>query len=554
MNTRHFAVWPKNIPHHLTLPATSLPYNLEVSCTRFPDKAALIFYDTRISYREFADTVDRLAGYLQQVCGIKRGDRVAVYMQNSPQFMMAYYAILRADAMVVPVNAMLMAGEVRHVLTDSGATTVFAGQEVYPRIEALKMDGALRHAVIVTYGDCLRDATDLPVPEFVGAARVRHPGTTAWTDALAANHRPAPPQAGPDDLCVLPYTSGTTGSPKGCIHTHSTVMSTLVAQTVWYGGASADSVTFCTLPLFHVTAMQASMNTPIFTGSTIVILPRWDRDVAGEMIGRYGITQWTNITTMLVDFLANPKLSQYDISSLKRIGGGGAAMPEAVAQKLKDLTGMDYIEGYGLSETIAPSHINPPDRPRKQCLGIPIFDVDARICDPETLQELGPGETGEILTHGPQVFKGYWNDPGKTAAAFVTIDGKPFFRTGDLARIDEDGYFFMVDRLKRMINASGFKVWPAEVEAMLYGHPAIREACVISAKDAYRGETVKAFVVLKPEAAGTTPEAIIDWSKEKMAAYKYPRMVEFVDALPKSGTGKVQWRLLQEKENAGPAA
>jgi fatty-acyl-CoA synthase len=296
------------------------------------------------------------------------------------------------------------------------------------------------------------------------------------------------------------------------------------------------------------------MNTPIFTGSSIVILPRWDRDVAGEMIGRYKVTQWTNITTMLVDFLANPKLSQYDISSLKRIGGGGAAMPEAVAQKLKDLTGMDYIEGYGLSETIAPSHINPPDRPRKQCLGIPIFDVDSRVCDPETLKELGPGETGEILTHGPQVFKGYWNDPGKTAAAFVTIDGKPFFRTGDLARVDEDGYFFMVDRLKRMINASGFKVWPAEVEAMLYGHPAIREACVISAKDAYRGETVKAFVVLKPEAAGTTPEAIIDWSKEKMAAYKYPRLVEFVDALPKSGTGKVQWRLLQEKENAGPAA
>jgi len=550
----HFHFWPKNVPHHLTLPRTSLWYNLDVSATRYPDKTAILFYDTHIQYTELRETSEKLAGYLQQVCGIQRGDRVAVYMQNSPQFMMAYYAILRADAMVVPVNAMLTSEELRHVVSDSGAKAIFAAQELLPRLAPLQADGMVKQVISATYSDYLRDNTDLAVPDFIRAPRAPQAGSITWQDALAAGHIPAPPRAGPDDLCVMPYTSGTTGLPKGCIHTHSTVMHTLIAQTQWYGGLSADHVSFCTLPLFHVTAMQASMNTPIYGGLTVVILPRWDRDVAGQLISRYKITQWTNITTMLVDFLANPKLAQYDISSIRRIGGGGASMPEAVAQKLKDLTKLDYVEGYGLSETIAPSHINPPERPKKQCLGVPIFDTDCRIVNPDTLEEVAQGEVGEIITNGPQVFKGYWNDDAKTRAAFIEKDGKPFFRTGDLARMDEDGYYFMVDRLKRMINASGFKVWPAEIEAMLYAHPDIQEACVISSSDAHRGETVKAYVVLRPHAVGKThPEDIVNWSKERMAAYKYPRIVEFTDALPKSGTGKVQWRLLQEQENARAA-
>jgi len=557
MNQRHFKFWPRNAPHSLTLPRTSLTYNLEVSATRFSDKTALLFYDTPISYGELRETTTRLAGYLQRACEIKRGDRVAVYMQNSPQFMMAYYAILRADAMVVPVNAMLTTEELRHVLRDSGARVIFAAQELLPRVAPLRQDGTLAHVISATYSDYLREPTDLAMPGFITAPRATQPGpagAVAWQDALEAGHSPAPAQAGPDDLCVMPYTSGTTGLPKGCIHTHATVMHTLMAQTQWYGGLCADHICLCTLPLFHVTAMQASMNTPIYGGLTIVILPRWDRDVAGQLIARHKITQWSSITTMLVDFVSNPKLADYDISSLQRLGGGGAAMPEAVAQKLKDLTGLEYIEGYGLSETIAPSHVNPPDRPKRQCLGIPIFDTDSRIVNPDTLHEVAVGEVGEIITCGPQVFKGYWNDQAKTEAAFIEKDGKRFFRTGDLARVDEDGYFFMADRLKRMINASGFKVWPAEIEAMLYAHPDIQEACVIASGDAHRGETVKAYIVLRPGARGTTrPEDIVAWAREHMAAYKYPRLVEFIEALPKSGTGKVQWRLLQEQENARTA-
>jgi fatty-acyl-CoA synthase len=269
------------------------------------------------------------------------------------------------------------------------------------------------------------------------------------------------------------------------------------------------------------------------------------------MMQRYRVTVWQSISTMMIDFLANPRLGEYDLSSLQAVRGGGAAMPAAVAEKLKRLTGLDYIEGYGMSETMAATHINPLHRPKLQCLGIPVFDVDARVIDPSTLAEVTPGESGEIVVHGPQVMEGYWNNPAANAQAFIEIGGKRFLRTGDLARVDEDGYFFMVDRLKRMINASGFKVWPAEVEAMMYQHPDIQEACIVGARDERRGETVKALVVLTPGREGhVSAQDIIDWARQQMAPYKSPKIVEFMPALPKSGSGKVLWRSLQERENA----
>jgi fatty-acyl-CoA synthase len=303
-------------------------------------------------------------------------------------------------------------------------------------------------------------------------------------------------------------------------------------------------------PFFHVTGMQGSMNGPIYNGNTVVLLPRWDRVAAAECVQRYRIASWTAVPTMVQDFFMNPNIDQYDLSSIRKLSGGGAAMPAAVAQRLED-RGILYCEGYGLSETMAATHINPPDHPKKQCLGIPVYDVDSRVVDPVTGDELAAGEVGEIIIHGPQVFLGYWNKPVDTAQVFIERDGKRFLRTGDLGRVDEDGYFFMVDRLKRMINASGFKVWPVEVESLMYGHPAVLEACVIGVQDAHRGETVKAVVVLRPEWRGRIEgAAIIDWCREHMAAYKVPRIVAFADALPKSGSGKIQWRALQEQEAA----
>jgi fatty-acyl-CoA synthase len=559
MSDRHLAHWPPGLSRHLTLPQTHLFHNAEVSAARYPDKPFLVFYDTLVTFRQFQQQAEHIAGFLQQVCGVKAGDRVLLYMQNSPQWILAFYGILRANAVVVPVNPMNLTDELRHYVHDSGATVAFVPQDLHaqaqPLVDVAGGEGTLQHLIVAAYSDYLQVPTDLPVPAFVSAPRqsIDAPGVTLWSDMLAQQRTPGPITTGPDDLCVMPYTSGTTGHPKGCMHTHRSAMSTLVGGVQWFA-RTQDSTYLTVLPLFHVTGMSGSMNGPLFVGATVVVLPRWDRDAAAQLIQRYRVTIWQAISTMVVDFLANPRIADYDISSLQAMRGGGAAMPKAVAQRLKDLTGLDYVEGYGMSETMAATHINPPHRPKPQCLGIPVFDVDARVVDPATFAELPPGEIGEIVVHGPQVMRGYWNNPQATTDSFVTLDGKRFLRTGDLAQVDENGYFFMVDRLKRMINASGFKVWPAEVEAMMYAHPAIQEVCVIAAHDARRGETVKALVVLRDAFKGQVSEqSIIDWSHEHMAAYKSPRIVQLVDSLPKSGTGKVQWRELQEQERSRAA-
>jgi fatty-acyl-CoA synthase len=314
-------------------------------------------------------------------------------------------------------------------------------------------------------------------------------------------------------------------------------------------------VVLAVAPMFHLLGMQNCMNSPLYLGATVVLMPRWDRELAARLIARHRVSHWTCIPTMIIDLFASPNVAQFDFSSLRYLSGGGAAMPQAVAERLKRELGITFAEGYGLTETAAPTHSNLPERAKLQCLGIPIFGVDSRVVDPDTLQPMPVGEVGEIVSEGPMIFKGYWGHPEATRAAFIEIDGKSFFRTGDLGRMDEEGYFFITDRLKRMINASGFKVWPAEVEALLYRNPAVQEACIIAAKDAYRGETVKAVVVLRAEAKGkTTADDIIAWSREHMAAYKVPKRVQFVDALPKSGSGKVMWRLLQEQESSAAKA
>jgi fatty-acyl-CoA synthase len=551
MSDRHFKFWPAHAMHRLAAPATNLFYNAEVSGRRYPDKPFLVFYDTVVTFAGFVDEAERVAGFLQKECGVRKGDRVLLYMQNSPQFVIGYYGILRANAVVVPLNPMNLTQEILRYAEDAGADTIIVSQELYPRVAPLLGKSCIKSAIVAAYSDYLKQPTTLPVPDFIAAPRqaVAAPGIATWSDVLASGLRPGPLTAGPDDLCVMPYTSGTTGQPKGCMHTHRSVMHTTVASMCWF--AMQPEVTLMSVaPMFHVTGMQGGMNGPLYVGNTLVLLPRWDRSAAAECVQRYRVSSWTAIPTMIQDFFANPDIAKYDLSSIRRLSGGGAAMPAAVAQRLLDL-GVTYYEGYGLSETMAATHLNPPEHAKKQCLGIPIYDVDSRVVDPLTLRELPAGEVGEIITHGPQVFLGYWNKPEDTAQAFVELDGKRFLRTGDLGRVDDEGYFFMVDRLKRMINASGYKVWPTEVESLMYQHPAILEACVIGTKDAHRGENVKALIVPRADWRDRIDaQTIIDWCRENMAAYKCPRIVEFVDALPKSGAGKIMWRELQDREAA----
>jgi len=553
-------IWPARLPRSLVIPETTLWFNLEVSARRYPDKTAYAFFGRALSFRELQRQAEALAGWLQQQ-GVVAGDRVLLYMQNCPQFVVAFYAIQRADAVVVPVNPMNRVDEFGHYITDPRArvavTTADLAATVAEASLRLPEGQRLQHVLVTRFTDAMPETLapqEMPSAATLDWLRADPPlpaGAVRWTDALAAGLRPGPSCAGPDDLALLPYTSGTTGLPKGCLHTHRTLMPNTVGGGQWgYGGPEAISLGV--VPMFHITGMLYGVLAPVYTGSTTVLLPRWDRELAGRLISQHHVTHWTCIPTMIIDLFGSPNYASFDLSSLRYLSGGGAAMPQAVAERLKREFGIDFAEGYGLTETAAPSHANPPERAKLQCLGIPIFGVDSRVVDPETLREVADGEVGEIVTHGPMVFKGYWGHPEATRAAFLEIDGKSFFRTGDLGRRDAEGYFFITDRLKRMINASGFKVWPSEVELLLFKCPLVQEACIIGARDDYRGETVKAVIVLRQEVRATaTAQDIIDWAREHMAAYKVPRIVQFVDALPKSGSGKVMWRQLQEKEAAG---
>ncbi len=556
----HFRIWPKRLPHALVVPETSLWFNLEVSAARYPDKAAYVFFGRTLSFRQLREQAEAIAGWLQNE-GVGTGDRVAVIMQNCPQFSIALYGVLRANAVVVPVNPMNRAEELKHYITDPDTRVIVCSADLAPIVAAAQAalpEGVRAKRVLVThYTDAMPDGViaegDAPPPAMEAWLRgePEFPADYAhWNDAVGAALNPGPHTAGPDDLALLPYTSGTTGLPKGCMHTHRTLMANTIGGQWGYG--TAESVSLGVVPMFHITGMMYAVLGAIAVGSTVYLMPRWDRELAGRLISLHGITHWVCIPTMVIDLFGSPNYKSFDLSTLRSMSGGGAAMPHAVAQRLLDEFGLNFAEGYGLTETAAPSHANPPERAKLQCLGIPIFGVDSRVVDPLTLKELPVGEVGEIITRGPMVFKGYWKHPEATADAFVEFDGRQFFRTGDLGRMDEEGYFFMTDRLKRMINASGFKVWPAEVELLLYKHPAVQEACIIAAKDAYRGETVKAVVVLRAAAKGqTSAEDIVAWARENMAAYKVPKIVQFVEALPKSGSGKVMWRLLQDQEVAG---
>jgi fatty-acyl-CoA synthase len=556
---KHFQHWPPGVPHQIPVVERTLWENLESTVQRAADHTALCFLGQQISYRELKRQAESLCGWLQQRAGVQRGDRVIVMMQNCPQFVIACYAVLRAGAAVVPVNPMTRAAEFPHYVIDPGAKvalcTADVAAEIFQAQQDLEPDQQLAAVVVTRYRDVGNQigGDSLVVPEswtrWLAADPELPDFATRWTAAMDAALAPQPDCGLPDDLVTLGYTSGTTGKPKGCMHTHRTFGHNVVAGPMW-AGATGHDISLAVAPMFHVTGLLYGVHAPIYLGSTSVIMPRWDRELAGALISQHRVTSWVNIPTMVIDLLASPNFKQFDLSSLRDIGGGGAAMPAAIAERLEDQYGLVYREGYGLTETAAPTHSNPPHRAKRQCLGVPIIGTEAKVIDPETHREMPPGETGEIVLRGPQVFKGYWNNPEATAAAFIEIDGKSFFRSGDLGHIDEDGYFFITDRLKRMINASGFKVWPAEVESMLYQHPDIQEVCVISSRDPYRGETVKAVVVPRREVADTiTAEQIMDWARQKMAVYKVPRVVQFVASLPKSGSGKVMWRQLQEQES-----
>lgn len=551
--TRHYSHWPPGVPHALEVADCNLFSHLEASAHRVPDKAAVVYYGRQTSFRELHVAALALAGYLQQRLGVRRGDRVLLMMQSCPQFFIAYYAVMRCDAVVVAMNPMSTREEIAFFAQDANARILVTTQDLADKSQGLLDEGALEALVVGAASEFagVPDAVPyLDIPAFVKEPRRAEAcaGIHEFAGALACGIAPGPMRAGGRDLAVVGYTSGTTGRPKGAMLTHRNFAYTMAHRALWQSDHE-DEHELLTLPISHLAGMRV-MNQAVRLGRTLVVLARWDAQAAVELIERLRIRSWPAVPTMFAEVFAREDIEQRDLTSLKRIYGGASVMPAALAQEINRRLGLTFLESYGMTEFCGLSHSNPPQAARRQCAGIPVINCDARVIDPDTCIELGPNASGEIVMHGPTLFEGYWNNPAATVAACIEIDGKRFLRSGDIGYCDEDGYFYITDRLKRMINASGLKVWPAEVESLLYGHFAVQEACVISARDPHRGETVKALVVLRPAQRGkVAPQELVEWSRERMSAYKVPRLVEFVDALPKTATGKVLWRELQAQQD-----
>jgi long-chain acyl-CoA synthetase len=490
---------------------TNLSLNLSESAAMYPDHPAIRLDDDVLSYTALDDAASRVATLLQEY-GVQPGDRVGLMLPNVPEFAMIFYGILRAGAVAVPMNPLLKRREVEYCLSDSGARVLFAWHEVADEAEAgAKAAGS--------------EALPVAPQEF---------------RELVAERRPLahPARRDADDTAVILYTSGTTGRPKGAELTHAGLNTNqaVTARTLILLGP--DDVVMGCLPLFHVFGLTCGLNAAIANGSTLTLIPRFSPAKALEVIQRDSVTVFEGVPTMYAAMLGVPDREQYDVSTLRTCVSGGAALPVEVLRGFEGAFGCIILEGYGLSETSPVASFNHPDAVRKPgSIGTPIEGVRMRVVD-EDRRPVQPGEIGEIQIGGHNVMKAYWNKPEETAA---TIDADGWLSTGDMARQDEDGYFFIVDRKKDLLIRGGYNVYPREVEEVLYEHPAVAEAAVVGIPHPSLGEEIGAAVALK-DGTTATPEELRDFVKGRIAAYKYPRAVWIVDGLPKGPTGKIQRR------------
>lgn len=543
----------------MTYPNITLPEMLEQTAGKSPDATALIYFGTKITYAQLLDHVNRVAAGLRAL-GIAKGDRVALFMPNCPQFVIGYFGALQAGAIVTATSSMYTSREAAHQWNDAGVKIVIADRRLYPVIKSAMPQLASVRRVILTgirqysrsqfqqlcgfLNPSSRVGTVTGVqPRNLGAL-AKDPSVHEWHELISLSSEMSPNKSiKPSDIACLQYTGGTTGTSKGAMLTHANLVINAYQSTRWLtvkpGGGE---VLVAALPLFHIYAMTCVMISTILVRGSFIILPRFELQAALNVIRKYRPTIYHGVPTMYVAFNNAPKVERYGFHSLRVCMSGGAPLPAEVRQKFETLTGGKLVEGYGLTETSPVTHINPPSgSPKVASIGLPIADTEARIMDLETgTREMAVGEIGEIVIRGPQVMKGYWNKPEETA--LVLRDG--WLYTGDIAKKDEDGYFYIVDRKKDMIIAGGYNIYPREVEEVLFECPKVKEAAVIGVPDTYRGETVKAFVVVK-DGMTTTAEEIISFCRGRMAGYKVPRIVVFRESLPKSGVGKYLRRELR---------
>ncbi len=524
------ALYPDFIAHEVEVPDWRLEDVLRRSANQFADQDALVFYHRHWTYREFLHDAQRCARALQDR-GLKEGDRVALMLPNCPQYAISYYGVLMAGGVVAQVNPLSVERELQYLLEDSGASMIVALDQVLPRVAAV------------------RAAT--PIDGVIGVGlkgTVAADGVEDFWEVLrsASSDIPEPPTADNQAVAVLQYTGGTTGRSKGAMLTHRNLVANLIQLHAYTpDGMSLGSETFLgVIPLFHIYGVECVLNLCVYMGGRLVLLPRFDVTEVLEAIRDQHPTLWPGVPTMYVALLQRPDVSEYGVDSIRLCNSGSAPMPKELLERFEDTTGAAILEGYGLSETSPVTHTNPYWGVRKPgTVGLPLPSTEYRVVDPNTGADLGPGELGEIWIKGPQVMKGYWNRPEETQASLV--DGQ-WFRTGDLGSYDEDGYLAIMDRLKDLIIASGYNVYPREIEEILYQHPDVVEAVVVGAPDSYRGETVRAVIVPRT-GSGLTVELLNEYLARNLAAYKRPKMIEFRDSLPKSAVGKILRRVVRDE-------
>jgi long-chain acyl-CoA synthetase len=549
------ARYAPGVPAHLELPHPDALSMFRASAVAHPTRPCIRYFDRTLTFAEVDEMSDALAASVVEL-GFRSGDRLALYLQNIPQFVVALVATWKAGGVMVPVNPMNKARELQYLLADSGARVLITHDHLHEDVarEVIASGGtAVEHVFTTNEVDLLGDG---PRPRLLaGSAKHTPDGTTDLLATIAEHAGRQPPVVtlGPPDVAFLTYTSGTTGPPKGAMNTHANVVFNSEAYRRWMALAP-DDVVLGVAPLFHITGLIAAVTVSLLVPMPLVLGYRFDPPTMLDLVEAHRPTFTVGAITVFIALMNDPSFEGRDLTSLRKVYSGGAPIAPSIVERFEREVGAYIHNIYGLTETTSPSHAVPlgeraPVDPTSGALsvGVPIFDTIVRVVG-EHDKDVPVGEVGEFVTAGPQVVPGYWNKPDETANAFPG----GALRTGDVGFMDADGWFYVVDRKKDQINAAGYKVWPREVEDVLYEHPAVREAAVVGVPDEYRGETVKAFVSLRP-GAEATPAELIEFCRQRMAAYKYPRQVEFVDELPKTVTGKILRRELRDAEAARQA-
>lgn len=511
-----------------------------------PDRDAYIWYGQRISWKQMDDASDAVAARLQQL-GVKKGDPVALFMNNCPQYIVAHYGIQKIGAIVCPCGPLNKEHELQYQLGDLQARVIIAADALLPIVDKVRASTALAHVLAVRYTDWLPAEPSLPLPaELQAPAQALPAGVESLWDIMHSGARPGPVATALDDVALMTYTSGTTGLPKGAMLSYGNAASKAHGACQATGVGSDDTL-LAVAPLYHIAGMFMGVNMPVHTGATCVLLFRFDPVAVAQALERYRVTWWYSIAPMNVAVMQVPGVENMDFSALRRntVTSFGIAYTEELARRWKRFAPncVSSEASYGLSETHTMDTSMPPDAIRWGTHGKPLPGNEIRIVDSVTGQDMPAGEAGEIIIRGPGNFKGYWNKPEATAQTLKN----GWVHTGDMGRIDADGYLTFMGRFKEMIKVSGYSVFPEEVEGILIKHPAVAQAAVIGVPDPEKGEIVRAFIVAKPGQALEADE-LLAWSRQNMASYKAPREVRFIDALPATGAGKVLRRMLRDRE------